>query len=74
MSKLTNEFNNMKEDLQHGINKVGKAIKHTANDLKSDAQGALHTMNNKKDELVDKYDDNTFAKSMEKQMKKMKKK
>lgn len=73
MSKLTNDFNNMKHDLQQGINKVGHALKHTASDLKSDAQGALHTMNNKKDEMIDKYDDNAFGKKIEKQMKKMKK-
>lgn len=73
MSKLTNDFNNMKNDLQHGINKVSKAIKNTANDLKSDAQGALHTMGNKKDEIIDKYDDNEFGKKIEKQFKKVKK-
>lgn len=73
MSKLTNEFNNMKNDLQNGISKVGKAIMHTASDLKADAQGTLHTMNNKRDELMNKYDDNTIGKKMEQQMKKMKK-
>lgn len=73
MSKLINDFNNMKHDLQYGINKVGKTIKNTANELKYDAQGALHTMNSKKDELVDKYDDNGFGKKIEKQIKKIKK-
>lgn len=70
MSKLQHEMNNMKEDIKKGMDKMGHAIKHTANDLKADAQGALSGLEMKKDELMDRYESKEFSKKIEKQMKK----
>lgn len=70
MSRLQKEMNNMKNDVMEGAQKVGHAIKHTAADLKSDVKGAMASMEMKKDEMMEEYEQKKFSREIKKQMEK----
>ncbi|MEF9992287.1 MAG: hypothetical protein RRZ84_02560 [Romboutsia sp.] len=70
MNKFQNSMEHMTQDVKHGIGKIGHVLKHTAKDLKDDAQGALASMEMKKDDIIDRYEEKDFSKKIKKQMKK----
>lgn len=70
MDKLQHDMKNITQDIKEGLGKVGNVIKHTAKDLKADAQGAMHTMEMKKEDMMERYEEKDFSKKIEKQMKK----
>lgn len=68
MDKLQKEMKNMKNDIKEGAEKVGHAVKHTAEDLKDDVKGAMASMEMRKDEMVERYEEKKFSRELKKQM------
>lgn len=68
MGKMQNEFNEMKNDIKAGAQKVGNAVKHTAENLKEDAEGAMAAAEMKVDEMKEEYREKKFSKELKKQM------
>ena len=64
MDKLQKEMNNMKNDMKEGAQKVGHVMKHTAEDLKDDFKGAMASMEMKKDEMMEKYEEKKFSREL----------
>lgn len=70
MDKLQKEMKNMKNDMKEGAQKVGHVMKHTAEDLKDDVMGAMASMEMRKDEMMEKYEEKKFSRELKKQMEK----
>lgn len=68
MDNIKQDVNKMKDDLEKGMKKAGDVIKNTAEDLKNDAKGAMATMEMKKDEMMENYEQKKFSKEIKKQM------
>lgn len=68
MDNIKQDVNKMKDDLEKGMKKAGHVIKNTAEDLKNDAKGAMATMEMKKDEMMEEYEQKKFSKEIKKQM------
>ncbi|MGL5348517.1 MAG: hypothetical protein ACRDA3_14310 [Peptostreptococcaceae bacterium] len=67
------DMNNVKKEFEKTAKKAKYMVEEVAEDLKEDFQGAKVVMENKKDELVDRYEQKKFAheikQKMEKEMK-----
>ena len=74
MDKLQKEMKNIKNDVKEGVEKVGHVMKHTAEDLKDDVKGAMASIEMKKDEMVERYEEKKFSRELKKQMEKESKK
>lgn len=68
-----NKMNNM-DDMKKEVEKTAKKAKYmaeeVAEDIKDNFQGAMVMMENKKDEIVDRYEQKKFAHDIKQKMKK----
>ncbi|GAA3663068.1 hypothetical protein [Asaccharospora irregularis] len=64
MDNIKQDVNKMKDDLEKGMKKAGHVIKNTAEDLKNDAKGAMATMEMKKDEMMENYEQKNSQKKL----------
>lgn len=65
-----NEMNNMKKEFEKTAKKAKYMAEEVAEDLKENFEGAMMVMENKKDELVDRYEQKKFAHDIKQKMEK----
>lgn len=65
-----NDFDDMKKEVKKTAKKAKYMAQEVAEDVKDNFEGAMVMMENKKDELVDRYEQKKFAHEIKQKMEK----
>ncbi|MGL6108045.1 hypothetical protein [Romboutsia sp.] len=65
-----NDMNNMKKEIKKTAKKAKYMAQEVAEDVKDNFQGAMIMVENKKDEMIDKYEQKKFVNDIKHKMEK----